>query len=327
MVESRKIIVTGAAGFIGLHLCKALQLHGFRVIACVRNTEESLALPTGVELRVLGILDSKTNWDSVLEKGDIIVHLAGRAHVLHETSKDPLTEFRAINRDVTKTLALACARKRVSRLVFLSSIGVNGSATADRPFSEADIPAPIEPYAVSKWEAEQEIAVIGHEQGLAFTIIRPPLVYGPGNPGNFLRLLRLAASGLPLPLASFENRRSMIFVRNLVDAVIVSMVSPTAINKTYVVSDRQDVSTSELLVFIRGKLGMSPRLFWCPTVLVHAAASLAGFAAAFEKLAGTLLVDCSKLKSELGWEPPFSLSTGLTETAKWYTDERLRHKG
>ena len=313
-----RIVITGAAGFIGLHLCKALQLKGSNVIACVRNRWDAITLPAGVEPLVLGTLDVNTDWESVLEKGDVVVHLAGRAHVLKEKSAESLAEFRAVNRDTTKALALACARKGVGRFVFLSSIGVNGASTTDRPFSEVDAPAAVEAYAVSKWEAEQELAVIGNEQGLAFTIIRPSLVYAPGNPGNFLRLLRLAASGLPLPLAAFENKRSMIFVGNLVDAVIVCMTAPAAAGKTYVVSDGRDVSTAELLGLIRESLGLPSRLFRFPAALVRAAATLTGFGAAFEKLTCSLLVDCAKINSELGWKPPYSLDQGLKRTADWY---------
>jgi len=313
-----RIVVTGAAGFIGLQLCKTLQMKAFRVIACVRNPANVLALPAGVEPLVLGTLTGNTDWDSVLEKGDIVVHLAGRAHVINERLANPLAEFRTVNRDVTKTLALACARKSVSRFVFLSSIGVNGASTAGRPFSEADPPAPVEPYAVSKWEAEQELAILGREQGLDFTIIRPPLVYGPGNPGNFLRLLRLAASGLPLPLASFENKRSIIFVGNLVDAIIVCMASPSAADKTYLVSDGEDVPISGLLGIIREEMNLPLRLFRFPKAIVRSAANLIGFGAAFKKLTDSLILDTSRINAELGWKPPFSILRGLTETVLWY---------
>lgn len=313
-----RLVITGAAGFIGLHLCKALRMKGFEVVACVREPLASGSLPAGVTPLALGDLAGNVDLDSVFKKGDVVVHLAGRAHVLKEKSAEPFAEFRAVNLEVTKKIALACARKGVSRFVFLSSIGVNGGSTTGRPFSEADAPAPEEPYAVSKWEAEQELAVIGREQGLPFTIIRPPLVYGPENPGNFLRLLRLAASGLPLPLASFGNIRSMIFVGNLTDAVILSMQAPAAVGKTYIVSDGEDVSTAELLRLIREKLGAPSRLFRFPAGLVRVAAGLSGFGAAFEKLTSSLVVDRSRITTELGWKPPFSFSAGLTETVEWY---------
>lgn len=317
-LQNMRIVVTGASGFIGLHLCSALQMKGFQVIACVRSPLAALSLPAGVEPRILGTLDANTVWDGVIETGDIVIHLAGRAHVLKERLVEPLAEFRAVNRDATKALALACARKGVSRFVFLSSIGVNGALMAARPFSEADAPNPLEPYAVSKWEAEQELAAIGENQGLAFTIIRPPLVYGPGNPGNFFRLLRLAATGLPLPLGAFENKRSMVFVGNLIDSIIVCMCAPIAVGKTYLVSDGQDVSTPKLISLIREKLGVPVRLFRIDAEFIRVVARIAGFGATVEKLVGSLLVDCRKIKSDLAWTPPFSLAEGLTKTVEWY---------
>jgi nucleoside-diphosphate-sugar epimerase len=266
----------------------------------------------------VGSLGPGTDWRKALSGVDVIVHLAARVHIMKETAEDSLMEFRQVNTHATERLARMAGQTGVRRMVFLSSIKVNGESTGNRAFTEADAPNPQDAYALSKWEAEQALKRVASETGLEVVILRSPMVYGPGVKANFLRLLQAVQRGIPLPLASIRNRRSIIFLGNLVEAIISSMTHPQAKGKTYLVCDDEHISIAELISRIARALGKSARLWPFPAELLRFAATLAGKSSEADKLLGSLLVDSSKIRSELGWRPSSSLDQGLAETAHWF---------
>ncbi|MBC8017858.1 MAG: NAD-dependent epimerase/dehydratase family protein, partial [Verrucomicrobia bacterium] len=217
----------------------------------------------------------------------------------------------------TERLALQAAQAGVKRFIFMSTVGVNGNSSGEKSFTESDDPQPHNSYSVSKYEAELVLQRISQKTGIELVIMRAPLVYGPGNPGNFLSLLRLVSKGIPLPFASIKNRRSLIYVGNLVDALATCAVHPAAAGQTYLVSDGEDVSTPELIRRTAAALGVPARLFPLPVSLMRLAGKLTGKSGAVNRLVGSLTVDSTKIRQELGWIPPFTMEEGLAETARW----------
>lgn len=313
MTSDGTILVTGANGFVGRVLCDALAASGRKPRRAVR-----VPLPEFPDAVAVGNIDSGADWHAALEGVMDVVHLAARTHVLRETAPDALAEYRRVNVAGTERLARAAAARGVRRLVFLSSVKVNGERTGARPYTEDDAPRPEDPYGISKWEAEQALARIGGETGLEVTVLRPPLVYGPGVKGNFLRLMNLVARGIPLPLAAIENRRSLLYAGNLADAIIQTLTAPRAAGRTYLVSDGEDVSSPDLARALAHSLGVKPRLLPVPFAALRFAATLAGRGAELARLAGSLQVDSSRIGRELGWAPRFSMAQGLAQTARWY---------
>lgn len=275
-----------------------------------------------MEVVPIGNIGADTDWTRALVGVSSVVHLAGRAHVLRETCPDPISLFRAVNRDGTLRLARMAAEAGVRRFVFVSSIGVNGSQTKDRPYTELDEPKPHDLYAISKYEAEQGLHEISALTGMQFVILRPPLVYGPDAPGNLRRLLNLVEKGLPLPFRAVDNRRSLLYLGNLVDAIALCLTHPSAANQTYLVSDGEDVSTPGLIRLLAMHLGKRAHLLQVPPGLLELAGKLVGKRAAVRRLLGSLAVDSGKIRRELGWRPPYALEEGLRETARWYLDKR-----
>jgi nucleoside-diphosphate-sugar epimerase len=313
-----KVLVTGAGGFIGRPLCRELFQRGHQVRAAMRSHGQ---LSTAGETVTVGAIDASTNWADSLRGVDTVIHLAARVHVMKDKAADPFTEFLKVNLYGTANLARQAARAGVKRLVFASSIKVNGEQTTEaRPFAESDEPDPQDPYAVSKLQAEQVLQKISKETGLEVVIVRPPLVYGAGVKGNFLRLLAAIDKGVPLPLAGAHNLRSLVYVGNLVDALIACATHPAAAGQTYLVSDGEDVSTAMLVENIARALGRNSRSFHFPPGLLRAAATMLGRAEQMERLFGSLRVNDQKLRSELGWAPPYTLEQGLRATADWYRD-------
>ncbi|MGH8661522.1 MAG: UDP-glucose 4-epimerase family protein [Burkholderiales bacterium] len=313
MTSDESILVTGANGFIGRELCGALAAFRRAVRKAVRAP-----VPGVPDAVVVGDIGPATDWRAALEGVSGVVHLAARTHVLRETAADPLAEYRRINVAATERLARAAAACGVRRFVFLSSVKVNGERTGARPFTENDAPHPEDAYGDSKLEAEQALARVAADTGLEVTILRTPLVYGPGVKGNFLRLLNLVARGVPLPLGAFENLRSFLYAGNLVDAIVQALDSPRAAGRTYLVSDGKDLSTPDLVRALAQSLGVKPRLFALPFAALGAAAALAGKRAELARLAGSLQVDSSRIRRELDWKPRYTLAQGLEETARWY---------
>jgi nucleoside-diphosphate-sugar epimerase len=304
------VAVTGASGFIGHHLVSAFHSAGLRVRAVVRRGLDSSHFPPEVEQAPVSRIDGSTDWSEILDGVDAVVHLAGIAHRIGAAEHAARDEFLAVNVAGTSRLAEAVAKAGVRRLVFVSSIAVFGSS-ADRPVSEATPVAPDTAYGRSKLEAELAI-----QRALArgpgdWVIVRPPLVYGPGNPGNMARLLYLIRSGLPLPLGAVKNRRSFLYVENLTDLLCTVVHAPAASRRCFVVADREMVSTTELLQLIGQVTGKPVRLFPVPMPLLRI---LAAGSYSMGRLIETLVVDGSLAEETLGWVPSFSLAEGLRRT-------------
>lgn len=323
--------MTGANGFVGRALCAELLRHAQSVRAALRTAKAPL---DDIEVTAVGAIDGETDWTGALRGVDVVIHLAARLHAMKELAADPLSEFLKVNLLGTERLAQQTARAGIKRLVYVSSIKVNGESTLSpgircasvgseqRLFTESDKPNPHGPYAISKWQAEQALQRIAQETGLEVVVVRPPLVYGPEVKGTFLSLLAAMEKGIPLPLAGAENARSLVYVGNLVDALIACAAHPAAAGQTYVVSDGEAVSTAALFEKIAHALNRPNRCFYLPTGLLRAVASLLGRSDQVEKLFGSLLVSDKKIRSELGWTPPYSLEQGLRATADWYIARR-----
>lgn len=312
-----RVIVTGADGFIGSRLCAALYGNGMDVVACIIGASPVNALPQGITVYTSGPIAADTDWRAVLRKGDVVVHLAARVHIMRESAVDPLAEFRSVNTAGTANLARQAAAAGASRFVFMSTVGVNGNNSGNGAYTEADVPKPHNNYSVSKYEAEQELARISTGTGLPVVVLRAPLVYGPGNPGNFKSLLRLISTGLPLPLASICNAKNFLYVDNLVSALALCCTHPAAAG-LYLVCDKETVTTPELMSKLSIAMGRHARLFPFPFVLLLAAGKLIGRGAAAGSLVYSLAVDSSKIRRELGWQQPATLDEGLKLTAEWY---------
>ena len=310
-----RLLATGANGFVGRAFCAEAVRQGHELRALVREAARGTGLPGEVvETRDLQSAD----WRSILSGVDVIVHLAARVHVMKETAADPLAEFRAVNVDMTVALATAAAAHGAKRFVYVSSIKVNGEQTRERAFTADDPPAPQDAYGRAKCEAEHALQRIADKTGLEVTIVRPPLVYGPGVRGNFLRLLKLVDRGMPLPFAGVENRRSLVYSRNLASALVACSQHPAAAGRTYLVNDGEDVSTEDLVRRMAAALRTSVRCFNVPETLLRLVGRCTGTSAEIQRLFSSLTVDASRIRSELGWSAPCTLAEGLAETARWY---------
>ena len=317
MIGLRLPLITGATGFVGTTLLAALQGRAVR-----RALRQPTTAPHPGDT-IVGDIGPDTDWGNALAGVDCVVHLAARTHVMKEDAADPLAAYRRINVEATRNLAQQAAATGVRRFVFLSSIKVNGEGfPLPRPLShgergayvETDAPAPQDAYGISKREAEDVLRQIGADTGMEIVILRSPLVYGPGVKGNFLRLLRLVDRGMPLPLASINNRRSLVYVGNLTDAIIACMDTPAAAGKTFLVSDGEDVSTPALIRKLAAGMGRPARLLPCPVALLELGAALVGQRDAVARLTGSLQVDASLLRNTLGWQPRYTLDQGLNAT-------------
>jgi len=319
---SNILAVTGANGFVGRALCAEAVKRGMVVRGITRSP---CILPPGVENMVVGNVDGDTQWALALAGCDVVVHLAARVHIMHDKSRDPLADFRHVNTFGTIRLAQCAVDAGVRRLVNVSSIGVNGSSTkGDSVFTDQDKPDPHNPYSVSKWEAEQALQRIQKMGQIEIVTVRPPLIYGPGVGGNFLRLLGAVYRGIPLPLWATKNSRDLLYVGNLVDFLIVCAYHPKASGNTFLVSDGTPVSTNVLLSGLARALDVQSRLFPVPPFLLYVVGVLTGYTAEFERLLSSLRVDSGKVCRELGWYPPFTLRDGLQATADWYRTERRK---
>lgn len=313
---SHRVLVTGASGFVGRALTHALQISGYNVLGVVRQLQGHIgacSLDTKrLAFKAVGNISNQTQWTPVLQGVDMVVHCAARVHVMREQASDPMAAFREVNVAGTLHLAEHAAAAGVRRFVFLSSIGVNGVQSAPgKSFSETDKSSPHNAYALSKWEAEQGLFSIANETGLKVVIIRPPLVYGFGAPGNFGALMRAVQRGWLLPLGAVYNQRSQVALDNLVDFIATCLSHPQAANQTFLVSDGHDLSTTELVRGMQQAAGVPARLLPLPVWALQAGASLLGKGDAVQRLCGNLQVDMSKARSLLGWVPPVSVEEGL----------------
>jgi nucleoside-diphosphate-sugar epimerase len=308
------ILVTGASGFLGSALCARYFRDGVSVRGAGRSSSQRLGC---VETIRIGEISSNTDWSDALLNVQHVVHLAARAHVMNDKSSDPLAEFRRVNVEGTGRLARQAAAKGVKRFVFVSSIKVNGEFTeVDRPFIADDVPAPEDPYGVSKHEAEQLLRQISAETGMEVVIIRPPLVYGPGVKANFGSMMRWLARGVPLPLAAVsKNRRSLVAVDNLVDLIMTCLNQPAAANQTFLVSDGEDLSIADLLKRMGMALGRPARLFYMPPALLKLGATALNKPGIYQRLCGSLQLDITKTRQLLDWIPPLSVDEGLRRAA------------
>jgi UDP-glucose 4-epimerase len=308
-----RVLVTGANGFVGRALCAELARCGHSVRGALRRKARSPELVEGVEPAVVGTIDAGTDWEKALAGCQVVVHLAARVHVMNDPAQDPQALYRATNTDATLNLARQAAQAGVKRLVFVSTIKVNGEGR-DAPYRETDEPAPEDAYAISKWEAEQGLQRIAQETGLEVVTLRPPLVYGPGVRANFLRLMRTVRNGWPLPLGAIRNRRSLLYLGNFVDAIRLCVEHPAAAGQTFLLDDGKAISTPELIRALARAMGRPARLLAVPVRLLELAGTLLGKRTAVERLTGSLYVDSSAIRSRLGWTPPFSMEAGLAAT-------------
>lgn len=312
-----KVLVTGGTGFVGRRVIDLLLEGGHAVTRCIRQPAAPL---NGVHDWMVGDIGASTPWRAADLAVDVVIHLAARAHIIRESEAEPDRAFQEVNAKGTEVLARAAADASVSRFILVSSAGVYGYADANaRPFDEGSPVAPNTPYARSKWMGEQALEKVAAETGLAAVTIRPPLVYGPGNGGNMLRLLELIGRNLPLPLASVRNHRSLIYVDNLAAAIIACATHGGQVSRLYVVRDGQDVSTPELITLICQRFDPPRRRPWpFPESLLHTISSILGASKATEAMLSSLCVRDDRIRGELGWSPPVSLETGLSHTVRWY---------
>jgi len=274
--------------------------------------------PSGAFETVVGEIGPDTDWSGLLAGHDAVIHLAARVHVMNDTSADPLEEFRRVNSLGTSTLARAASAQSVGRFIFLSSIKVNGEATYGVAFTASDAPNPSDPYGISKSEAEIALRAIEIETGLETVIVRTPLVYGPRVGGNFVRLLRIAQKGLPLPLGSFRNTRTMSSVWNLCDLLERASVDPAATGATVISADDFSPSTSELVAALSVAMGRKSRVFRFPPRLVELAGRAIGASATVDRLTGSLEVEAGSSSTEWSWSPPLPFSEGIRRTVAWF---------
>lgn len=302
------ILLTGATGFVGGHLVNALLERGEVTVTTVVRR----AIRCPLDQVIVPDLSADTDWSDALAGQQVVVHAAARAHVMDDKARDPLAEYRRVNTAATLNLARQAAAAGIRRFLFISSVKVNGEGISPgRCYYADDPPAPADHYAVSKWEAEQGLLQLAEETGMEVVIIRPPLVYGPGVKGNFARMVQLVEKGWPLPLGAVDNRRSLVSVFNLVDLVICCIDHPRAVNQRFLVSDDEDISTSDLLRQLGAAMNRPARLVGVPVGLLRLGATVLGKRAMAQRLLGSLQVDIRKTCDLLGWRPPLTLQQGL----------------
>lgn len=308
MTGGATVLVTGAGGFVGAAVCRRLVAAGYQVRGASRSGP---AYPVaGVVYRTNGEIDQSTDWTAALEGVHAVVHAAARVHVLAEREADPLTAYRRVNTQGTENLGRQAAAAGVGRFIFLSSIAAQ---RAQQRVAEGQAASP---YGQSKWEAEGALARVAEETGLEVVTLRPPMVYGPDAPGHFERLLRLLRLGLPLPIAAIDNRRSVIYLGNLVDAIELALTHPAAPGGVFGLSDGAPVSTPELVRQVATALGRPARLWPCPVALLRLAGRLTGRAATIESLTGSLAIDDQEIRQRLGWRPRLDLPQALAESLR-----------
>jgi UDP-glucose 4-epimerase len=304
-----KILITGANGFIGAHLCSELSNRNISFRATARNANEnSYADFVGCDL------ETTESLNQLMDGCDIVIHLAGRAHTTSDNSQE---KYRVANELVTQRLANAAKQNGITRFVYLSSIKVNGeSSNPGLPIHQSDTPHPLDDYGRSKLAAELALQAICHDSSMEYVIIRPTLVYGQGVKANFSALISAVKRGLPLPIATVKNERSMIGINNLIDLIITSSTNPKAANQTFLASDGTDTSTPALVRLIAKSLHRQTRIFPFPISILRLLAAVFGKSSAIDKLTGSLSVDISHTTSTLNWHPPFSMESEIAKAVK-----------
>lgn len=307
-----RVLLTGATGFVGGALLRCLSADKLDLLVAVRSSY----IPRYAEQALnVGNINAETDWSAALDGVDVVIHVAGLAHLRKRGKQNSLAAFRSINVDGTLALARQAVATGVRRFIFISSIGVNGYQ-GGRALLADDKPAPTDPYSQSKWEAEQGLMMLAESSALEVVIIRPPLVYGAGAPGNFGKLVRAVAQGVPLPFGAVHNHRTLVALENLVDLIAVCITHPAAVNQVFLAGDAEEISTTELLRLIARALNKSSRLLPIPVSVMEFGAGLLGQRDQVKKICGDLRVDISKAERLLGWVPPLRVSEALSLLAK-----------
>lgn len=317
-----RVLITGVSGFVGGALAYRLLGEGrYRVRGAARRVLSNV--PAGLELCQSPELEAEADWSELLQDVEVVVHAAARVHMMNDQAADPLSEFRRANTEGTLRIARQAVEAGVRRFVFISSIKVNGEESpADRPYSADDVVAPVDPYGVSKHEAEQALLALARETGLEVVIIRPVLVYGPGVKANFQSMMRWLDRRLPLPLGAIHNSRSLVSLDNLVDLIVTCLQHSAAAGQVFLVSDGSPLSTTQLLRRMGLALGKPARLLPIPAVWLQLIARLLGRPAIAQRLCGSLCVDIEKTRRLLGWEPPVTVDEAMSRTARYFQEHR-----
>lgn len=320
-----RVFITGATGFVGKELTQRLIGEGHVIYAAVRS--EQPVTPGVHQVLVSNATTAPTTmeWQSTLQNIDVVFHLAARVHVMNDYAADPLAAYLQDNVQFTIELARQAAAAGVKRFVFISSIKVNGESTNGKAFTELDPPHPQDPYAISKLQAEQGLFAVGSGIGMEVVILRPPLVYGPGVKANFRSLLQIADRMVPLPLSCISNTRSLIYVENLVDALILCATHAAAKNQLFLVCDETSISTPQLIKNIAFALGRPCMLFPFPLSTLRLGAELARKGAFLDRLTQSLIIDNTKIRNLLNWKPPYTMEQGLKTTAEAYIQHKKWH--
>lgn len=321
--ESACVLLTGGTGFIGAPLVERLYAQGFVVRASVRGSASRL--PRFIEPVSISDLGPPMDWSQALAGVGIVVHTAARVHLLGDQVTNPLAEYRRVNVEGTLNLARQAAEAGVRRFVFLSSIKVNGERTViEAPYRADDPPAPVDPYGISKWEAELGLRKLANDTGMEVVLVRPPLVYGPRVRANFLSMLRWLHRGVPLPFGAVKNKRSLVALDNLLDLLVRCVRHPGAANQIFLVSDGEDLSTPDILRRVGIALGKPARLFPVPVPMLMAAASVLRKNELMRRLCDSLQVDISKNRELLAWVPPCGVDDALRATALDFVNAFVR---
>ncbi len=311
-----KILVTGATGFVGSKLMTELKAKNYDAVGTSRRS-----LQTMPNLINIGEISEQTDWSAALNGCDVVIHTAGRAHMMKDQADDKLAEFRRVNRDATLKLAHDAKAAGVTHFIFISSIGVNGNATSGEPFSETSLPATTSDYAISKLEAELALKEQFADTSMAITIIRPALICGANAPGNILRLLKLVESGIPLPLKGVKNKRGMVSLDNVVSFIIACVNNPLAKNELFVLADKEKPTTEEIIRAFAAGMNKRARVIWFPVSIIKFGLKVIGKENIYEQLFGSLEIDATKASRLLNWQAPTTLYETMKKTAAFYSKE------
>ncbi|WP_070970458.1 UDP-glucose 4-epimerase family protein [Vibrio sonorensis] len=314
-----QILVTGCNGFVGSRLTVVAKQRGY----CLTKAQRNSGSVVDESVFSISSIDKNTNWKPALVDIDCVVHCAARVHQMGEEREDSLSLYREVNTEGSLNLARQAAEMGVKRFVFISSIKVNGEfSDSGRPFTSEDVSTTDDPYGLSKYEAEQGLQIIAQGTGLEVVIIRPPLVYGPNVKANFLTMMKWVEKGIPLPLGSIDNRRSLLFLDNLIDFILTTSKHPAAVGKTFLLSDGEDVSTASLIQEIAKVMGKRAHLFPIPVKLIQWGANLLGKPKVAQRICSNLQIDSSEARETLGWVPPFTLQEGIRATVEHYLSNK-----